>query len=447
MAFPFLPDKHLTCDVTTAGASFTMVTDSAHATACSMRCRVQRVDAAMTELYTGTDSSSAGSVQERLVVSVSGLPNDGHFRATLEYEEVSGSGTWVTSVSVDFYTLPSTGSLETIAYGDDHRNKTVIDNAAHARVIKNTRAMSLMIADKRHFAAHLGDLDFAPGNALSSQQDAYDYGLAIRNSDEALTEEMWRWKVDGNHWARDGGGGDQDTWKENMALQFLKNPSADDADEQYGKIECGPALCLFATPYTESGFSPATPADWDLPSAVWTFIETELSNNTSPWVNIYLHQLLGGATTTGTGAYGWGGGEKILAAGTAMVTLHDLLRQYRPDAGVLVFTGHTHIAEHAVYDGIHYLNPGSTTAPFAARITEEHGYLLSDGSQAPVSGCLSAGYQYIEVSQSLTAATVRFREIYAKDGSTEVNRVIHEFTARRPQPALRAAGLSRRRVA
>lgn len=444
MANPFLTAKPMACLPVNQGISLTMCTDPAHASACGMRFSIDRVDeAGPPTAYTDRVSSSGASVQERLVATVTGLTKDAQYDLDIQYEEVSGSGTWVAlSDPVTIWTFPSTaGTLELAFLADPHHTQATIIDSEDTRTVRSTNALTYLAASKRHLLIRMGDESF--GTSGSTQSELTTWAIAWRGHMETAHDAMPDVGVLGNHELRDGTASTDDSRHETMNLQFMANTSNDSAKENYGTIENDLATIIFAEAYTESGFPNAsTSTECALGTTQLTHITDAIAANTKAWLIICLHNL------AITSKYWRCGGETVAMYGSDMRTIHEAIIAHRAAnaslVGAIVVYGHDHNFMHETIDGVHYLQVGSTATPITYTDADQqlYGYRLADGTLNPRCGFFDEdSLGVMTMALSATEGTVQFVRTTDTDGSTADSTVLHKFTIKPTKPAMRDVGL------
>lgn len=439
------------------GVSFTLVTDPANATQSEYRLTIYSNAGRTVQVGDPvTAQSSGGSVQERIILAVTGLTADTRYYPKLEYRAEVSVGDWteVAAVTSDmsFYALPAaSGTLKLAFIFDPHRDMTAMETPEYETTVRHQNAMDVVAAEKFHLAILGGDENVTPAAQFTVQADADAWGVLFRANTETITDKMPLAHILGNHEKRDGSGTGLDAIMASMMLDFLMNPAADDAGEKFWKITAGPALLLGIEPYTESGF-PAiadSPTVWDISAAQKTMIADALAATECPFVFLIVHQLLGGGN-----GYGMGGGTKICAPGTYMLTLQGVLiaaRAANPAIKqIIVVHGHDHMHEHAVVDAIHHVEVAATSGTFPARYTNALGYLNAAGGPAENVG-YSDDYAmgFLRATVAPTLCTLDFMRTTASDGSTPANAVLYsvQIPAVPNTGSLRSATLRRGRAA
>lgn len=395
MAYPFLTDKPYCSDPQLDSITLSMVTDPAHATTAALYLTLYSDAARSTSVGTDSAAASGGSVQEVLTVSVGSLSSDTIYYPTLEYEEVSGSGTKVKVPDVEadcsYYTLGDEWNI----YSDPHINEQDGDaiSVGGGKYTNYSNMMTAMAANGK------ANLTFSGGDEhiyyFVDQADAYLWGETWRNFAFPMLDVSAHVQAWGNHERRDGTDGDDDTWAKNMMVQFQPGPTGTSALANYGKIVSPNATLLWAEPYSESGF-PETGVNQDtyLSATQLSFIRDEIAANEKPWLVVHTHSPLQAST------YARAGGTNIIETGKQSATVHaDLVSHLTSNAnciGIVYLRGHDHRWEHSVFDGVHYLGVGSAAAPFNYTAAS----LVTDGYFADTSWTAPVGVKFIEGQES-----------------------------------------------
>lgn len=386
MAFPFLTTKPHCDDPTDAELTLSMVTDPAHSTQVAMRMSLYSDSARTTQVQsTVSTSASSGSVREKLSLTISGLSADTIYYPVIEYEEVSGSGTWVEVADItsdcSYHTPTKTGDVFEVAVSSDpHHTPTTVADGEDERTVQSGYSLSYIASSKRHLWITCGDEMF--GTAGSSESTLQGWCANWRDHSAIALDKMSAIHVLGNHEDRDGSESSDDLLRLGLTNAFMPVPTGHSANENFGKFECPQCKIIWAEPYSGSGLSDAndTELGGSLDVTQLNFVTEEIASSTQPVVLVFIHNGLVEKL------YQRVGGTELIKSGTDSETIHAALKaEKKSRPGLLMaamIRGHDHWFEHCVYDGVDYFQCGSPTVPFPSIATADRGYLDANGGFA-----------------------------------------------------------------
>ena len=427
MAFPFLTTRPMRCLPSSTSLSYTVTTDSAHATDCDFRITVYSDAGKTVQVGQNSNGSSMGLVQERLGAEVGSLTAGTTYYIKAEYDEVKGAGSWV-----EIEDIPSvnTAGDEVILdwTSDPHLDEADID-ADGDELARYDNVATQIRADEP-------DLWFCGGDefitAFANDAGATTWATKRRNHFGATHEIAPAIMALGNHEAIDRAGGTVDVRNQIAMNGFFINPVADDALGYYGKSVLGPATVVWAESFSESGFPNfgGNVYDANLSATQLTFVTDTIAACATNWLILHTHEALVDRLYRV-------GGEDVLQAGSQANTIHAAILAWKAaGAGrnAIVVRGHDHLFGMDLIDGIAYVQVGSPCTFFSFLSTPAtavaNGYWEDEDGTLPSSTKHLGNYPgYVRMRLSAHAGQIDFiRTTTAVDGATADNTLMYAFT-------------------
>lgn len=433
MAYPFNTEIMRCTPISTTSLRFGLTTLASHATAVDLRVKLYSDSGRSSLVATGsTGSSSGGSVRERVVSTVTGLTAGTKYYPVVEYREVTGVDPWVTITSLssdcDYMTLPSSGTFYLDWYTDPHltvANMTSSDG-------KHENFMAECLTNDAPLLFCGGDLRF---EATETNEDwhlariAFEEDL-LRHRPMITALGNWEFRTDPTNSDLFPNGYDQAYFEGVDAddLAFFLNPDADSARETYGCIDCGMARLIWVESFTGSGIQYDNGAVYDtfLDSTQWAYLLDKISTNTKPWLLIHTHTPLTNTLYNRPRGYlipqDDSQEEALQAAIVAHRKANSALR------GCIRMLGHNHRFHHWRYQGIEYVDIGSTRFSFTySNLGVGLGYTSSDCLFVEDADQGDVGYARLALTS--TGGTLDFiRTTTTPTGATADSTIVYSAT-------------------
>jgi len=415
-AFPFLREILRCGRPSTSSLSFMLTTDPAYPTACDLRVDLYTDEARTSLAATGTvASSSDGDVQERLVSVCSDLTPGTQYFPKVFFRHVADTGDWVEieslSADCDYRTLPTTGTLEIDWYSDPHlredntqRMSNPAATGSEDKYQRHVNFITAALSRSAHFAFSGGDLRFTvPDDKAGS--DAWN--LARIDFEEALLRRRPIIEALGNQDFRVGPEttplpeGFDAEWFANHELsdlEFMLNPAAASARENYGMLDTPLCRFVWCEPYTGSALPAGSTELHDafLDEDQWDFLEAAITTNDKPHLHVHIHNPLNNTL------YNRVRGLGMFQIGSQEEALHTLLvaaRQRSGQVSVVRMIGHNHEFLHFRVGDVDYIECASPTGnfSFSPEEVEDFGYL---GEEILFHSGEDVGYVRIELTSA-----------------------------------------------
>lgn len=369
MAAPFYSEVLQCFPIAANALAFCLTTNASYSDAADFRVLLYSDEARTTLVGTGNTATGSGSARERLKSVVGGLTANTVYYPVVQYRAVTTVDPWVeisaASTNSFYKTMPNTGTFVIDWYSDPHL--TVANMATDERHGNFIMAVTNTVA---HLAFCGGDLTFN-----SDEGDAWH--IARLSFEETLLRYRpfvgalgnWEFRTDPTNSANFPAGYTNTDFEgyDATALSWLmgyRTGDANTARETFGVIENDLAKFIWVEPFSGSGLQTDTEVTYNsfLGAYQWQWLQDQINSNTKPWLLVHTHNPLNETQ------YSRPRGYAAAPDGSQETQLHTILAAHFTEnvncVGVIRMLGHNHRFFRQRWDGVEYLECGSTRNVF-----------------------------------------------------------------------------------